>query len=274
MAGPLWPRGGERLARLQQSAAALVPGGESAQGHTGRPGRALARKRAWPPSPRSALRMDSTSTSGAALATESFRRGLVRHPGRSLAADRGARRHRPRADACWISARRRAARPWRWRRGRPVDSVVACDVRPRRVRLLRQTLARLPGAGGCRAGGHRAATSRSPPTPSTYVLVDAPCSGLGTLRRDPDIRWTAHRLPTSSASPRPSSRCCSGRRGSSPPGARSSTPPVRASPRKTTRSWRNFSATRPASSRTTRTGPLPRGRARSVLRRRARLRRV
>ena len=26
-------------------------------------------------------------------------------------------------------------------------------------------------------------------TPFDCVLVDAPCSGLGTLRRDPDIRW-------------------------------------------------------------------------------------
>jgi 16S rRNA (cytosine967-C5)-methyltransferase len=25
--------------------------------------------------------------------------------------------------------------------------------------------------------------------PFTTVIVDAPCSGLGTLRRDPDIRW-------------------------------------------------------------------------------------
>src|SRR4029453_5345254 len=25
--------------------------------------------------------------------------------------------------------------------------------------------------------------------PFDCVLVDAPCSGLGTLRRDPDIRW-------------------------------------------------------------------------------------
>jgi 16S rRNA (cytosine967-C5)-methyltransferase len=67
-------------------------------------------------------------------------------------------------------------------------TLVACDVRPRRVRLLRDTL-RESGATGvllCRIAtvGHlpfRAVFDR--------VLVDAPCSGLGTLRRDPDIKW-------------------------------------------------------------------------------------
>jgi 16S rRNA (cytosine967-C5)-methyltransferase len=28
--------------------------------------------------------------------------------------------------------------------------------------------------------------------PFDLVLVDAPCSGLGTLRRDPDLRWRRH----------------------------------------------------------------------------------
>jgi 16S rRNA (cytosine967-C5)-methyltransferase len=66
--------------------------------------------------------------------------------------------------------------------------LVAGDVRPRRVRLLRETLAaaRVNGAAIVRHD----LLSRLPFGPVfDGVVVDAPCSGLGAIRRDPDVRW-------------------------------------------------------------------------------------
>ena len=67
-------------------------------------------------------------------------------------------------------------------------TLIATDVRARRMRLLQETV-RLSGA---RHTYVVQVPGRGPlPFANTFdcVLVDAPCSGLGTIRRDPDIRW-------------------------------------------------------------------------------------
>jgi len=71
---------------------------------------------------------------------------------------------------------------------RDAGMLVASDVRPRRVRLLRD-IVRTSGTVCVRlvhvpASGDLPFTSRF-----DRVLVDAPCSGLGTIRRDADLRW-------------------------------------------------------------------------------------
>jgi 16S rRNA (cytosine967-C5)-methyltransferase len=65
--------------------------------------------------------------------------------------------------------------------------VVAGDVRRRRVDLLAQTLARC-GADSVRIVRLDATALPFGPV-FDLVLLDAPCSGLGTIRRDPEVRW-------------------------------------------------------------------------------------
>jgi 16S rRNA (cytosine967-C5)-methyltransferase len=71
---------------------------------------------------------------------------------------------------------------------RDEGTLVASDVRARRIDLLRDTI-HTSGARSVQV--LQVGTAGALPFDGAFdrVLVDAPCSGLGTIRRDPDIRW-------------------------------------------------------------------------------------
>jgi 16S rRNA (cytosine967-C5)-methyltransferase len=66
--------------------------------------------------------------------------------------------------------------------------LVSADLRPTRVGLLKATIARFD------LNARVVVVDAMSPLPfsATFdrVLIDVPCSGLGTLRRDPDLKWS------------------------------------------------------------------------------------
>jgi 16S rRNA (cytosine967-C5)-methyltransferase len=67
-------------------------------------------------------------------------------------------------------------------------TIVAADVRGRRLDLLARTVGQ---SGATNVRVVQADARGTPPFAAVFdaVLLDAPCSGLGTIRRDPDVRW-------------------------------------------------------------------------------------
>ena len=67
--------------------------------------------------------------------------------------------------------------------------IVATDL-PGRLRVLEQTLSRL-GVTGVRVRAHDFSGGRLPKRAGEFdrILVDAPCTGMGVIRRNPDAKW-------------------------------------------------------------------------------------
>ncbi|HVA72159.1 MAG TPA: 16S rRNA (cytosine(967)-C(5))-methyltransferase RsmB [Candidatus Limnocylindrales bacterium] len=72
----------------------------------------------------------------------------------------------------------------------PGALVVATDRRESRLRAMRERL-KLPGAGASHVNMVALDATTSLPFRAEFdrILVDAPCSGTGTLARNPEIRW-------------------------------------------------------------------------------------
>jgi len=86
-------------------------------------------------------------------------------------------------DACAAPGGKTVQLAWRG------ANVVACDVNPQRRRRLEENVARLGLGGSVQIGDLSEIESQSPCPRFSKILVDAPCSNTGVLRRRPHARW-------------------------------------------------------------------------------------
>ena len=68
-------------------------------------------------------------------------------------------------------------------------AITARDVHPKRLRLVAENAARLGLHSIQTEAGDGMNPPRTPHSDFDKVLVDAPCSGMGTLRRRPELKW-------------------------------------------------------------------------------------
>ncbi len=71
----------------------------------------------------------------------------------------------------------------------PDADLVALELEPRRLTRIEENLARLGATATLRQGDASQPDSWWDGTPFDAILLDAPCSATGILRRQPDVKW-------------------------------------------------------------------------------------